>query len=79
MELSKLEKIKGNKKRGKRRGLGYGSMKGGHTTGSGQKGQKARGKVSLGFEGGQTPMYKQLPTMGGFRNPTSKSVTGVPL
>jgi large subunit ribosomal protein L15 len=79
MELSKLDRIKGNKKKGKRLGLGYGSGKGGHTSGSGSKGQKARSKVSIGFEGGQTPLYKQLPTLGGFRNPTTKQIVGLSL
>jgi len=35
----------------KRRGRGYGSGKGGHTTGRGQKGQKSRGKINILFEG----------------------------
>lgn len=33
----------------------------GKTSGRGQKGQKARGSVRLGFEGGQTPLHKRLP------------------
>lgn len=47
----------------KRRGRGYGSGKGGHTTGRGQKGQKARGKVSLLFEGVKMKksLIKRLP------------------
>jgi len=40
MELNKLPKIVKGKK--KRLGRGYGSGKGGHTVGRGQKGQKAR-------------------------------------
>lgn len=35
----------------KRVGRGYGSGKGGHTVGRGQKGQKARSKVGIIFEG----------------------------
>lgn len=35
----------------KRLGRGYGSGKGGHTSGRGQKGQKARGSVGILFEG----------------------------
>lgn len=38
-------------KRKKRVGRGYGSGKGGHTTGRGAKGQKSRGKVGVIFEG----------------------------
>lgn len=66
MDLSKLNKITEDKK--KRLGQGYGSGKGGHTVGRGTKGQKARGsrKVHLGFEGGQVPLYKRLPQIGGF-------------
>lgn len=35
----------------KRLGRGYGSGKGGHTSGRGQKGQKSRGKIHILFEG----------------------------
>jgi len=35
----------------KRVGRGYGSGKGGHTSGRGAKGQKARGKIGILFEG----------------------------
>ena len=35
----------------KRVGRGYGSGKGGHTSGRGQKGQKARSKIGIIFEG----------------------------
>lgn len=35
----------------KRLGRGYGSGKGGHTSGRGQKGQKSRGSVGIMFEG----------------------------
>ena len=42
---------KTTKKTHKRLGRGYGSGKGGHTVGRGQKGQKSRSKVKLLFEG----------------------------
>ncbi|MCJ7805386.1 50S ribosomal protein L15 [Patescibacteria group bacterium] len=50
-------------KRDKRVGRGYGSGKGGHTTGRGQKGQKARGGVSILFEGMKVKksLIKRLP------------------
>lgn len=66
MDLFNLSKIV--KKKKKRLGRGYGSGKGGHTVGRGTKGQKSRGsrKVPLGFEGGQIPLYKRLPQIGGF-------------
>lgn len=47
----------------KRLGRGYGSGKGGHTVGRGQKGQKSRvgAKIPLWFEGGSLPITKRLP------------------
>jgi len=66
MKLNKLSKLVGKKK--KRLGRGYGSGKGGHTAGRGTKGQKARGRVKLGFEGGQLPLTRRLPKRGGFRS-----------
>lgn len=49
MTLEKLSKTVTKTK--KRVGRGYGSGKGGHTSGRGQKGQKSRGKLPLYFEG----------------------------
>lgn len=49
MELSKLPKLTTKSK--KRVGRGYGSGKGGHTSGRGAKGDNARGKNPLYFEG----------------------------
>lgn len=63
MKLNKLPKITTKKK--KRLGRGYGSGKGGHTVGRGQKGQKARSKIKLGFEGGQLPFIKRFPLLRG--------------
>lgn len=58
MELNRIEKTT---ERGKRRlGLGSGSGRG-KTAGRGTKGQKARGKISLSFEGGAIPLIKRLP------------------
>ena len=56
MKLNKLPKTTTKSK--KRVGRGYGSGKGGHTVGRGQKGQKSRSKVGLLFEG--TKMRKSL-------------------
>lgn len=59
----------GSRKDRKRVGRGDGS---GHGTYSGRgcKGQKARAGpiVRPGFEGGQLPLIKRLPTLGGFTN-----------
>ena len=49
----------------KRLGLGYGSGKGGHTSGRGQKGQKARGDMPLTFVGSSWVWFKRLPFMRG--------------
>ncbi|KDP41125.1 hypothetical protein JCGZ_03616 [Jatropha curcas] len=49
-----------------RKGRGIGSGKG-KTAGRGHKGQKARGTMKFGFEGGQTPMRRRLPKRG-FKN-----------
>ncbi|GIW58813.1 MAG: 50S ribosomal protein L15 [Candidatus Dojkabacteria bacterium] len=55
-------------KKAKQVGRGYGSGKGGHTTGRGTKGQKARSgykKPIPGFEGGQNPLSRRLPKLRG--------------
>ena len=53
------------------RGIGSGT---GKTAGRGHKGQKSRsgGKVAVGFEGGQMPLYRRLPKRG-FNNPFRKN------
>lgn len=56
------------KKKSVRKGRGYGSQRGGHTTGQGTKGQKSRSgytKPGPSFEGGQNPLSKRLPQMKG--------------
>lgn len=68
--LNDILKLNGIVKGKKRVGRGIGSGKGGHTTGRGQKGQKARSgnrKPGLDFEGGQVPLYKRLPRIDGFK------------
>lgn len=65
MDLSKLPKI--SMKKAKRAGRGYGSGKGGHTSGRGSKGQKVRGKIPIGFEGTKfkKSFIKRLPLLRG--------------
>lgn len=58
MNLNKLPKLTTKSK--KRTGQGHGSGRG-KTAGRGTKGQKARGKIKMGFEGGQLPLIKRLP------------------
>ena len=65
MRLNNLGPSAGAKKSKKR--VGRGSSSGwGKTSGRGQKGQKSRsgGGVRPGFEGGQLPLQKRLPTFG---------------
>ena len=62
----------------RRCGRGIGSTLGGHTSGRGTKGQKARrgSKIPLWFEGGQLPLIKRLPMLRGkgLLKPTTKTV-----
>lgn len=62
MKLSTLAKI--TKRRQKRIGQGHGSGRG-KTAGRGTKGQNAKGKRSLSFEGGALTLIKRLPFMRG--------------
>ena len=65
MKLHELQPAPGSRKERTRVGRGIGSGKG-KTSGRGQKGQNARsgGGVRLGFEGGQTPLFRRLPKRG---------------
>ncbi len=68
MDLSTLKPFKGSRKARKRVGRGESSGMG-KTAGKGTKGAQSRsgGGVRPGFEGGQTPIYRRLPKMRGFR------------
>jgi large subunit ribosomal protein L15 len=48
--------------------VGRGEASKGKTAGRGTKGTKARNKVAPGFEGGQMPLHRRLPKLGGFSN-----------
>ena len=65
----KLHEMKPNEgARDVRKRVGRGTSSGtGKTAGRGQKGQKARSKVRLGFEGGQMPLFRRMPKRG-FKN-----------
>jgi len=63
MKLNELKPNEGSRKVRNRVGRGTSSGNG-KTSGRGQKGQKARGKVRLGFEGGQMPLYRRIPKRG---------------
>lgn len=67
MKLNELKDNEGARKDRIRVGRGISSGKG-KTAGRGQKGQKSRSGVSIhGFQGGQMPIYRQLPKRG-FKN-----------
>lgn len=66
--MSLLQKIAATTtQQAKRVGRGFGSGLGGHTSGRGTKGQKARvgAKIPLWFEGGQLPSSKKFPMLRG--------------
>ncbi len=72
MKLNELTSNEGSRRSVKRLGRGQGSGQG-KTAGKGHKGQNARsgGGVAIGFEGGQTPLWRRLPKRG-FTNFTRK-------
>jgi large subunit ribosomal protein L15 len=69
--LSRLKPAPGSTHSRKRLGRGIGSGWG-KTAGRGSKGQKARGSVRPGFEGGQTPLARRIPHLRGFKPPARK-------
>lgn len=79
MKLHELKPAEGSRKVRNRVGRGIGSGNG-KTAGRGHKGQNARsgGGVRLGFEGGQTPLFRRLPKRG-FTNINRKEFTIVNL
>lgn len=79
MKLHTLKASEGSRQERNRVGRGQGSGNG-KTAGRGQKGLKQRsgGKVSLGFEGGQTPLFRRIPKRG-FNNFNRKEYSVVNL
>jgi len=77
MKLHELSPAPNSTKSTKRLGRGIGSGTG-KTSGKGHKGQNARsgGGVRPGFEGGQMPLYRQLPKRG-FTNNFRKVYTTI--
>ena len=65
MKLHEMKYNDGARSDIKRLGRGQGSGQG-KTAGKGHKGQNARsgGGVAIGFEGGQTPLFKRIPKRG---------------
>ena len=79
MKLHELKPAEGSRKVRNRVGRGTSSGNG-KTSGRGQKGQNSRsgGGVRLGFEGGQTPLFRRLPKRG-FTNVNRKEYAVVNL
>ena len=65
LRLNEISPAKGSRQTRKRVGRGASAGQGG-TCGRGNKGQNSRtgGGVRLGFEGGQLPLIKRVPTFG---------------
>lgn len=77
MYIHDLRNAEGARSSKKRLGRGIGSGVG-KTSGKGHKGQNARsgGGVRPGFEGGQNPLYRRLPSKG-FSNAKFKKVYSI--
>ena len=71
-KINDLRPAEGSVKRPKRVGRGRSSGSG-KTSGRGTKGQKARSKTRIGFEGGQMPLQRRVPKLRGFK-PRDKKV-----
>lgn len=67
MDQHTLHPSSGSKHSRKRLGRGNATGQGTYA-GRGLKGQKARGSVRPGFEGGQIPLVRRAPRLRGFRN-----------
>jgi large subunit ribosomal protein L15 len=68
MKLHHLRPAEGATKDRTRVGRGRAGARG-KTAGRGTKGTGARGKIRLGFEGGQMPLIRRVPKLKGFSNP----------
>ena len=79
MKLHTLKPAEGSRQERNRVGRGQGSGNG-KTAGRGSKGQKQRsgGGVRLGFEGGQTALFRRIPKRG-FNNVNRKDYAVVNL
>jgi large subunit ribosomal protein L15 len=68
VKLHHLRPADGAKQARTRVGRGRAGARG-KTAGRGTKGTGARGKLRLGFEGGQMPLIRRVPKLKGFTNP----------
>lgn len=60
IQLHNLKPTENSRPDKHRKGRGHAAGKG-KQAGKGQSGQRKRGKVRLGFEGGQNPWYRRVP------------------
>ena len=72
MKLHHLRPAPGARRPKKRKGRGEAAGKG-KTAGRGTKGTGARNTVPIWFEGGQMPIHRRLPKLGGFSNAPFKT------
>src|SRR5580692_1069725 len=66
LKIHHLRPAPGSRKARMRVGRGEASK--GKTAGRGTKGSKARRQIPESFEGGQMPLHRRLPKLGGFSN-----------
>jgi large subunit ribosomal protein L15 len=78
VKLHEISGPKGSRRNRHRVGRGI-AGRGGKTAGRGMKGQRARGTVPAGFEGGQLPLMQRIPKLRGFKNPFRVEYTPVNL
>ncbi len=71
LRLHHLAPAPGSKRSKVRVGRGESGRRG-KTAGRGTKGLKARNTVRPGFEGGQMPLIRRIPKLGGFKNPNKE-------
>lgn len=67
MRLNNVTRQSGPLRKPDRVGRGHSGVRG-KTAGRGTKGQKARGSVKPGFEGGQNPLFMRVPKLRGTSN-----------
>jgi large subunit ribosomal protein L15 len=67
MRLGNVSRQSSPLKKLKRVGRGHSAGQG-KTAGRGMKGQKARGSVKAGYEGGQNPLFMRIPKLRGTSN-----------
>ena len=77
MKLHHLRPAPGARRPKRRKGRGEAAGRG-KTAGRGTKGSGARTSVPIWFEGGQMPLHRRLPKLGGFSNAPFK-VTYIPV